>query len=65
VIQMFLITLPKPNMVHLNLSEDVKKLGVSVKRRYLQSFRIAAFDRRGSQRSAIERKWLKFYIVGS
>ena len=39
-----------------NPSEGVKKLGESVERRYLQSFRIAAFDRHRSQGSASERE---------
>ena len=39
-----------------NPSEAVKKLGESVERRYLQSFRIAAFDRYRSQGSASERE---------
>jgi hypothetical protein len=37
-------------------SEGVKKLGESVERRYLQGFRIAAFDRHRSQGSASERE---------
>ena len=39
-----------------NPSEAVKKLGESVEQRYLQSFRIAAFDRHRSQGSASERE---------
>ena len=39
-----------------NPSEAVKKFGESVERRYLQSFRIAAFDRYRSQGSASERE---------
>ena len=39
-----------------NPSEAVKKLGESVERRYLQSFRIAAFDMHKSQGSASERE---------
>ena len=37
-----------------NPSEAVKKLGESVEQRYLQSFRIAPFDRHRSQGSASE-----------
>ena len=39
-----------------NPSEAVKKLRESVERRYLQSFRIAVFDRHRSQGSASERE---------
>ena len=39
-----------------NPSEAVKKLGESVEQRYLQSFRIAGFDRHRSQGSASERE---------
>jgi hypothetical protein len=39
-----------------NPTEGVKELGRPVKRRYLQSFRIAVFDRHRSQGSAIEGK---------
>jgi hypothetical protein len=39
-----------------NPSEPVKKLGESVEQRYLQSFRIAAFDRHRLQGSASERE---------
>ena len=48
-----------------NPSEGVKKLGESVEQRYLQSFRIAAFDRHRSQGSASEREWFKFFTVSS
>ena len=41
---------------HCNPLEGVKKLEESVERRYLQSFRIAAFDRHRSQGSASERE---------
>ena len=48
-----------------NPSEAVKKLRESVERRYLQSFRIAAFDRHRSQGSVSERERLKFFSVSS
>ncbi len=42
-----------------NIEEGVKKLGRSVKRRYLQSFRIAVLDGYRSQGSASGRASIK------
>ena len=45
--------------------EDVKKLEASAKRRYLPSFKIAAFDSHRSQGPVTERELLEFFIGGS